>query len=601
MIAFSNILGDVRRIFIKFALAVIMAVAASFLLAPYWQKSYAVIHTVLEISCIIISVSSFFVVWCVSEIRKTNLILGFGFLAVAIFDILHTFFWQGLGLFPGSYYDLSAKYWLAGRFAEALFLILSTTSIVKLSIHRWLGLALTIIASSTVAFDFYYTPGIFPVLITPEGVKPLKVAIEYIIISMFILFLFRVQKGHFHEDIITKEYLILATIITIPAELCFTIFTTITDFYNVLGHILKISYYFFFLKAVVAAFIIFPYKKLQISEDRFHKAFHMNPSMMMITTPDGKVVDVNECYAKLVGISRQEIIRQSFFEDNNEKVNWGIRQDSLVGEKLHNDILNCQTVSGESREIMVSTDTILIDNTQFVLVVATDITDKTRLEKEMARYDCLNVVGEIAAGIGHEVRNPMTTVRGYLQIFQRREQFYEYHEQINTMIEELDRANSIITEFLSLAKDKAVEMKRGNLMNVIRSLLPLLKADALRLGHEIYTDINYIPDTEFNENEIRQILLNLVRNAFEAMSESGEVMIHTSYSEGSILLSIRDNGSGIPPEVVRKLGTPFVTTKENGTGLGLPVCYRIAERHNAKIDLVTGPKGTTFKLIFYLA
>jgi signal transduction histidine kinase len=223
---------------------------------------------------------------------------------------------------------------------------------------------------------------------------------------------------------------------------------------------------------------------------------------------------------------------------------------------------------------------------------------KRQSEEELARLDRLNLVGEMAAGIGHEVRNPMTTVRGYLQIFKKKQQFANYHEQVSTMIDELDRANCIITEFLSLAKNKAVEMRCGNLNRVITALFPLLQADAFRLGHEVQIELGDIPDSIFDEKEIRQLILNLVRNGLEAMEHSGVVTIRTYSDNHQVILAVTDIGVGIPAEVMDKIGTPFTTTKEQGTGLGLAVCYRVAHRHGAKIDVNTGSTGTTFTINF---
>lgn len=219
-------------------------------------------------------------------------------------------------------------------------------------------------------------------------------------------------------------------------------------------------------------------------------------------------------------------------------------------------------------------------------------------EQELIRLDRLNIVGEMAASIGHEVRNPLTTVRGYLQIFQRKEKFIEHREQLATMIEELDRANTIITEFLSLAKNKKIDLQPGNLNATIQALLPLLKAEALHFGNEIHEEIGHIPMFNFDDKEIRQLILNLSRNAFEAMEAGGILTIKTCFENGKIVLAVKDTGSGIPKEILNKLGTPFVTTKASGTGLGLPVCYRIADRHGAKIDISTGLEGTTFTLRF---
>lgn len=223
---------------------------------------------------------------------------------------------------------------------------------------------------------------------------------------------------------------------------------------------------------------------------------------------------------------------------------------------------------------------------------------REQVNYEMARLERFNLIGEMAAGIGHEVRNPMTTVRGYLQYFQSKAQFADHKEQFGIMIEELDRANAIITEFLALAKDKPIHIQQGNINAVVRSLLMLLQVDAFSMGHTIQADINEVADCDFDEKEIRQLILNMVHNSFEAMEQRGKVYIRTYQENDRIVLAIRDTGPGISADVMNKLGTPFVTTKEKGTGLGLPICYRIAARHGAEIRVDTGSHGTTFTVQF---
>lgn len=221
-----------------------------------------------------------------------------------------------------------------------------------------------------------------------------------------------------------------------------------------------------------------------------------------------------------------------------------------------------------------------------------------KIEKEMVRFDRLNLIGEMAASIGHEVRNPMTTVRGYLQVFQTKLEFVKYKEQLVTMIEELDRANDIIKEFLSLAKNKAIVMQKGNLGDILNTLFPLIQADAFRMNHQVRLEMEQIPDNTFDEQELRQLILNLTRNSLEAMQFSGTLTLKTYCNTDSITLEVEDTGPGIPDHVFKQIGKPFVTTKENGTGLGLPVCYRIADRHGAEFDVQTSPQGTTIRTIF---
>lgn len=224
--------------------------------------------------------------------------------------------------------------------------------------------------------------------------------------------------------------------------------------------------------------------------------------------------------------------------------------------------------------------------------------EQQNIEKKMARLDRLNLIGEMAASLGHEVRNPMTTVRGYLQLFQRNKDFTQYGDRFEIMIAELDRASEIITEFLSLAKDKLINVKLDNINRTIKIIYPLLQADALLVGKSLTIELGTIPDLFFDSNEIRQCILNLVRNSLDATDNEGIVIIRT-YTDGEmVVLEVQDNGTGIPPEVYAKLGTPFVTTKSQGTGLGIPVCFRIAERHHAHIEVETSPQGTIFSIRF---
>ncbi|WP_407308028.1 ATP-binding protein [Desulfosporosinus sp. SB140] len=235
-----------------------------------------------------------------------------------------------------------------------------------------------------------------------------------------------------------------------------------------------------------------------------------------------------------------------------------------------------------------------------------DLAEKLKLEAEKREYleyeitklGRLNTIGQLAAGLGHEIRNPMTTIRGFLQMLQSKSDLHTYKSYFELMIEELDRANLIITDYLSLVKDKPVEFKRLCLNKLLDDIFPLILADAYTQGKKCVFEPGKIVELEMVSNEITQLVINLARNGFEAMPPEGCLTINTYMDAQSIILSVKDEGKGIDKEHISKLGTPFFTTKENGTGLGLPMCYRIADRHNALIDVKTGPDGTTFLVRF---
>ncbi|MDQ7093805.1 ATP-binding protein [Desulfosporosinus sp. PR] len=229
-----------------------------------------------------------------------------------------------------------------------------------------------------------------------------------------------------------------------------------------------------------------------------------------------------------------------------------------------------------------------------------EIFERKRAEEEIIRLDRLNLVGEMAASISHEVRNPMTTVKGFLQLLKDK-QDPKGKEYFDLMIEELDRANSILSEFLSISKNKATMYEWCNINDIVISTLPLIHAEALNNDKFLTVELSKVPDLQLDIQEIRQLLLNLVRNGFEAMPKGGQLKIRTFSSDTEVTLGISDEGDGIEQSILEKLGTPFFTTKEQGTGLGLAVCYGIASRHNGRISVETSPKGTTFYVYFELS
>jgi len=232
--------------------------------------------------------------------------------------------------------------------------------------------------------------------------------------------------------------------------------------------------------------------------------------------------------------------------------------------------------------------------------IVRDITLRKKLEQMSSLFDRMNMVGSMAATVAHEIRNPMTTVRGYLQVLGRKHEYQKDKEKFKLMIEEIDRANAIIREYLSLSREKLIILKECSLNTIIEALFPLIEADATASKVFVNLDISPVPELLLDENEIRQLLLNLVRNGIEAMPAGGNLDIRTTLEDTKVVLSITDQGGGISSHILDKLGTPFITTKDTGTGLGLPICYQIAHRHNATIKIDTSHKGTTFFVYFNL-
>lgn len=217
----------------------------------------------------------------------------------------------------------------------------------------------------------------------------------------------------------------------------------------------------------------------------------------------------------------------------------------------------------------------------------------------MKETEKLAVAGRIAAGIAHEIRNPLTTVRGYLQFLK-----CELPDQIVSLIDrllipELDRANSIITDFLSIAKPTDIKMEKMAIHRFIQEDLGmLLQSEALLHNVDIHFDLDERLDNcviKVDKSQLLQVFLNLFRNAVEAKTKKTmRVTISTKRYNNIVQIRFCDDGPGIPPAIINHIFGPFFSTKETGTGLGLSLSRKIIELHKGTMKVESGDNGTCF-------
>ena len=344
---------------------------------------------------------------------------------------------------------------------------------------------------------------------------------------------------------------------------------------------------------------------LRQSNERFRTIFDSGWALMaIIRMRDDVILDVNQHALQTLGYAQEEMVGRTEASLGLIKGDGYFTPDrriKLLQEgRLENFEIRLAAKSGRVIPLLLSTSLVHVNGDLCRLNIGLNVSRQKEMEAELQRLDRLNLIGELAAAIGHEVRNPLTTVRGYLQMFQRRRTFADYNGQLVTMIEELDRANDIISDFLSLARHKNVVKQPGSLKTIVEALSPLIQADAILRGHDFCLDLADTPPVPIDNGELRQLILNLAKNALEAMENKGILTIRTYCADGAAILEVRDNGPGIPDHIVAKIGKPFITTKENGTGLGLSVCCRIAERHGARLAVATSPEGTVIGIVFPL-
>lgn len=238
------------------------------------------------------------------------------------------------------------------------------------------------------------------------------------------------------------------------------------------------------------------------------------------------------------------------------------------------------------------------DQVSHILVVARDISEKLITEELLRNSEKLSVIGQLAAGIAHEIRNPLTSLRGFIQLLKN--QSTENQVYYDVMLSELDRINYIASELLVLSKPQITSYRKNELVSMLKSVITIIETQAIMNNVQIFTDFQFdIMYINCEDNQLKQVFMNILKNGIEAMPDGGEFVILASKIDSEhIILRFMDKGFGICKEVLPKLGEPFYTTKENGTGLGLMVSKKIITEHKGSL-LVTSEegKGTTVEII----
>jgi two-component system, sporulation sensor kinase A len=231
--------------------------------------------------------------------------------------------------------------------------------------------------------------------------------------------------------------------------------------------------------------------------------------------------------------------------------------------------------------------------------VGRNITDRVKNDAAIRNLDRLSITGQLAAGVAHEIRNPLTALKGFSKLLQTSSDKGKQSEYLAIIMNELDRIDMIVNEFMSLAKPQAVQFVKGDLRTILDSTINVIHPQAMMHNVQIIT--NY-PQTTVellcNPHQLKQVFLNFLKNAIESMPDGGTIHIDILLNDlGKVQVSISDEGPGIEAELLRYLGTPFYTTKDKGIGLGLTISNKIIQEHNGlmKIESSVG-KGTTIKV-----
>jgi len=243
------------------------------------------------------------------------------------------------------------------------------------------------------------------------------------------------------------------------------------------------------------------------------------------------------------------------------------------------------------KELLISVGVIknIQERVEGVSFLINDVTELKKRDRQIMQADKLAAIGEMAAGIAHEIRNPLTIIKGMAQLKQRKVENDSLADTFALIIEEANRANSMLNEFLTFARPSEPEFTEKPLQEVFEKIYSLIKPHCQLKDTEValvYKQ-NDNPIVNWDNKQLMQVFLNLALNSLKAMEGTlfKKLEISITIKGESVNIDFKDNGVGIEDEILNDIFNPFYTTNHEGTGLGLSICYRIIENHKGKISI----------------
>ncbi len=364
-----------------------------------------------------------------------------------------------------------------------------------------------------------------------------------------------------------------------------------------LGNLLKSEMIHLFVVVVIFWFIGRQYDKMKyytermkVSEDHYKQLIETIPDAIFIHSQN-VLLYVNQAAQDMLGTQNKEDILGKNIYDMVDLHYQEIALNRLT--LLHDENKPTNNVEQKLRRfdginifVEVSSRSIVYEGKEAIVTTAKDITNKKEeTEGLLQKSEKLALVGQLAAGIAHEIRNPLTSIKGFIQLFKSK--YKNEEEYFNLVLSELDRINMIVGEFLVLAKPTAVVFKEKDIEILLKDVVTLINTQAIMNNIQIFVEFESdLPLVVCEENQLKQVFINILKNSIEAMPNGGMIQVRGIVKEkDKVSICIIDQGLGIPEDRIPTLGEPFYTTKEKGTGLGLMTSYKIIERHHGELKI----------------
>ncbi|MEG8947676.1 two-component system sensor histidine kinase NtrB [Rosettibacter firmus] len=332
--------------------------------------------------------------------------------------------------------------------------------------------------------------------------------------------------------------------------------------------------------------------KLELNQQYLKNILHTSDSAIMMVDENEKFIAWNKGAERIFGYTEKEIIGKpsSFLLPEGEKYQEELRQIQEEVKKGVTKILETErkTKDGRILSVRLSVSRLPASNGSYSgrSIVIKDFTEYKKLQAQIDQSEKLAVIGQLAAGVAHEIGNPLASISSLVQILQRKSQDPFFSEQLSYIKENIDRISKIVRELVDFSRPPSYERAMHDITDVIKTALGIVKYDKRVRNVKFVTDLkNSLPKINIAADQLLQVFVNILINALDAIEGNGTITVKSNYDDEYIYIDIIDDGCGMDEKTMEKIFDPFFTTKEvgKGTGLGLSVSYGIIKQYNGEI------------------
>ncbi|MCM3030739.1 ATP-binding protein [Niallia sp. MER 6] len=335
---------------------------------------------------------------------------------------------------------------------------------------------------------------------------------------------------------------------------------------------------------------------LRIAQSHYARIIEEMPDAVFITSR-GNIAYTNKSALKLMKANTENLQHKVVWDIIDPAYHEEIKQKAanvLNKDRFSTCEVKLIAMTGKKVDVEVLSFPFVFEDKETIIHIARNIKERKENHELMIRNEKLEIAGQLAASIAHEIRNPLTAIKGFMKLAEQGS--LNIKDVYPILDAEINRIETISSELLLLGKPVSTEIKVMDLSKLLYDICTFMQSQANMENVMLHFEIMDKPlFCRCNGDQVKQVFMNIIKNAIEAVPHGGKIMVYAKEADGHALFEIIDNGVGIPEDIQDRLGEPFYTTKEKGTGLGLMVCYNIIEQHNGHIRFYSAKGvGTTF-------